>query len=295
MKKSKLMALLSGTLFLTILGIFTPSLAANSNEIILPLKFSSQGFPIVSIQVQGHDIPLIFDSGAHHNSIVLNNALVKKLNLKMTPTNKKACGHDDTGKETCLKTYVISEIKLGNMAMHNMPCQLMNKLWGGHYDEGFILFEASKNGVVGLDLLRQFNVLVDYKNSRAILTKLGEYPRQYKDIKNWSQIPFSDKYGITTSSKINNINTNLVWDTGANDSIIKSTSKVFLGKTSCESISNPSCFFETTTFTNGNKQLPKIKFFIQKDELPFDGLIGSSFFKEHIVFFDFKNKLVLVK
>ena len=45
----------------------------------------------------------------------------------------------------------------------------------------------------------------------------------------------------------------------------------------------------------GGKQLPKTKFFIQEGKVPFDGLIGSSFFKEHMVFFDFKNNLIFIK
>lgn len=44
----------------------------------------------------------------------------------------------------------------------------------------------------------------------------------------------------------------------------------------------------------GDKQLPKAKFFVQQDELPFDGMIGSGFFKEHQVFFDFKNNLMFI-
>jgi len=295
MNKHKLTTLFNGLLFFTAIGIFTPVLASNSDEIILPIELTAQGMPVTSIQIQGNDIPLIFDNGASHSSIVLSKELTKKLNLKMTPTNKKSCFHSDDGKKTCLKVYTIPELKIGHMTIHDVPCQLMDKLWGGHYDEGFIWFEAAKNGVIGLDLLRQFNVLVDYKTSRAILMKLGEYPHQY-DMKNWIKIPFSNKYGMTTIAKINGTDVTLVWDTGANNSIMSSTTKIPAEKKSCAYKENPSCqYFETTTFMVGNKQLPSTKFFIQKNEIPFDGFIGSSFFKEHQVFFDFKNNLLFVK
>jgi hypothetical protein len=124
---------------------------------------------------------------------------------------------------------------------------------------------------------------------------LGEYPHQY-DVKSWTRVPFSYDHGISISAKLNGADAALVFDTGANTSIMKATAKIPAAKKSCASESNPLCqYFETTTFMVGDKQLPKTKFFIQKDEFPFDGLIGSSFFKEHQVFFDFKNNLVFIK
>jgi len=288
------MIFFNGFLFFAMIGIFTSCLAANSDEIVLPIKLSPQGFPVATIQIQGNDIPLIFDNGASRTTITLSQEIVKKLALKMTATNKKSCHHDDSGKETCLNVHNIPEIKIGQMTMHNVSCEQMDKLWGGHYDEGFVWFEAAKNGVIGLDLLRQFNVLVDYKNAQVILTKLGEYPSQY-DVKRWTQVPFTNKYGITTAAKINGVDATIVWDTGANKSIIKTTSKIFAGKTSCESNNDPSCYFETTTFIVSDKQLPKTKFSIQKDELPFDGMIGSDFIEDHKVFFDFKNNVLFIE
>jgi hypothetical protein len=156
------------------------------------------------------------------------------------------------------------------------------------------LIEAAKNGVIGIDLMRQFNVLLDYKNSRVILIKFGAYQNQY-NVKSWIRVPVSPKTGII-NAKINGADAALVFDTGANASIMKATAKIPAAKKSCASKSNPSCkYFETMTFMVAGKQLPRTKFFIQKDEFPFDGLIGSNFLKEHEVFFDFKNNLAFIK
>lgn len=271
-------------ILITLLMMSIRAFAAGADTIILPLEFSAQGFPVASVQIQGHKIPLIFDNGATKSSIVLSKELVKKLDLKIIPAHKKTCFHDVNGKKTCSKVYTIPELKIGQMIMHDVPCELMDKLW----------FKA-KNGIIGLDLLHQFNVLIDYKASQIILTKLGEYPQQY-NIKKWTQIPFSNKYGITTIAKINGTNVTLVWDTGANGSIMKSTVKIPTEKKSCAYKENPSCqYFETITFMVGNKPLPKTRFTIQKIEVPFDGLIGSDFFKEHRVFIDFKNNILFVE
>jgi hypothetical protein len=302
MNKHKLTAFYNALLLLATIGIFAPALASDNDEIVLPLEFSTQGFPIASIHIQGHDVPLLFDNGASRTTITLSKDLVKKLGLKMAATNKKNCFHDGTGKKTCLKVYTVPEIKIGHMTMHNVPCQLMEKLWGGHYEDGFIWFEAAKNGVIGIDLLRQFNVLVDYQTSQAILTKLGEYPHQY-DVKNWIQIPFAKKSGII-NAKINGADAKIVFDSGSNASVMKSTAKIpvqEIEKKSCASINDKSCsyYFETTTFVVDNKQLPKTKFVVQKsageDKIPFDALIGSDFIKKHPIFFDFKNDMIFIK
>jgi hypothetical protein len=277
--------------------ILKPVLADDNNDIILPLKFSRDGTPIISIQIQNHNIPLIFDSGAQKISIALSKYIVNNLHLKILPTKNKVRYFDGTGKINCYKVYIIPELKIGNTIMHNIPCHLIDKIWGGH-DGKLVSFEALRNGVVGLDLLRKFNVLIDYQARYIIVNKLSSYPARI-DFKNWLQIPFYDRYGITTKAQINGKKTILVWDTGANVSVINRTSKLLkaVQKKSCADKNNQHCrYFETKSIAIGGKKLPKMQFFIPKNlTLPFDGLIGSSFFKKHIVFFDFKNKLIFIK
>ncbi len=281
------------TIIIALCVISINTLAAN--EIILPLQFSTQGFPIASIQIQGHTIPLIFDTGASRTSLSLSKNIVKKLNLKITPTNKKACFHDDTGKKTCLKIYNIPKIKIGQSTMLNVPCQLMDKLWGGHYDEGFKWFEAARNGVIGRDLLQKFNVLIDYKQSKVIFTKLGQYPTGYS-VKKWMSVPFTKKTFVI-NAKINGSNVNLILDTGANSSIMKSTAKISVEKKSCASKNNLTCqYFKTKSFQIGGHQILTTKFVLQKDNFPFfDGLLGTNFFKKNLVFLDFKQMRVYFK
>lgn len=278
--------------FLSVILLVPTIIFANAkDEIIVPLQFSEQGFPVATVQIQNHNIPLIFDNGASRSNIVLNKDIVKQLNLKIIPTNNEVCSHDDTGKRNCLKTYIIPELKIGQLTLQNISCELMDKLWGGHYDEGFKWFAAARNGVIGLKLLQQFNLLLDYKHSRAILTTLGTYPKEY-DIKNWVAIPF-DKKGII-NAQINGVNVSLVTDTGANNSIMKASAKVLVDKKPCDPKKDLCQYLEPKTFTVGNKQLPKIKFGVQQDEFPFDGVIGSSFFKEHQAFFDYQNNILFI-
>jgi hypothetical protein len=276
-----------------LLFISTQTLAGNSSTTTLPLELSSQDLPFTTIQIEGHKIPLIFDTGASKSSLVLNNELIKKWHLKTIPTAKKSCFHDCTGKKICLKIDAIPEVKIGDFTLRNVPCQRMDELWGGH-KEGFIWFEAARNGVIGLDLLRQFNVFIDYPRSQVTLMQLGQYPTQV-DLKNWLQVPFKMTYGISTAAKINGTKVVLVWDTGANNSSIKSSVKIDAKKTSCADKDDPSCqYFKTNAFQVDNKKLTQTKFFIQQAQMPFDGFIGSSFFKEHIVFIDFKNNILFV-
>lgn len=280
-------------IFIILAVIFVQSCAKTSNHVaVLPLLLSVHGLPVTSVQIQEYNIPIIFDNGATSTSIALNKELVEKLHLNIVPTNNKSCFLNGSGKKTCLKVYTVPKLNIGQMTMSNIPCQLTEGLWGEHYDGELA---AARNGAIGLNLLRQFNVLIDYQASQIILMKLGEYPYQH-DMKDWMRIPFSNKYGITTTAKINGTNVTLVWDTGANYSMIKSTAKIFVNKKSSLNKNSQSCkYFETTALITDGKQSLNTKLSIQKAGFPFDGLIGSSFFKEHRVFFDFKNNLLFVE
>ena len=62
-----------------------------------------------------------------------------------------------------------------NLILHNVPGEEMKTLWGGS-TKGFIETPASKSGVLGLNFLRQFNVLIDYKSHKLSYYSYQRYP-----------------------------------------------------------------------------------------------------------------------
>lgn len=275
--------------------------ANNEVKIVLPLKFITQETPAISlitpttlVTIQNHKVPLILDSGAGRAYLSLSKNTVKKLNIKLIPTGGSTSDHGVDGKKFTAKKYVIPKVTIGNWTLQDVPCQLIDELWGGNV-EHLKKHAAGRNGIVGLMLLRQFNVLLDYKRAQIILTHLDHYPDGY-DIKNWKQVPFSIKWNsITTMAKINGVDEELVWDTGAEASALKSTAKIIAKKESCSDHPDKSCqYFNTSTFSIADAKFSNIKFLSLEMVIPFDGFIGSNFIQEHQVFLDFKNNILFI-
>jgi hypothetical protein len=279
------------------LVVFTCSICfAAMPEIPLHLSFSPQGMPATTIQIQGKTIPLAFDISSTRTNIALSADIIKKLNLQLAPSNEKFCSHDIAGHETCYKTFTIPEVNLGTLAMRNVPGVVRDYMWNNPPDSGFIFTEAYQNGVIGQDLLRKFNVLIDYPREQVVLMPQGQYPKEY-NVKSWQRILFTvNRYGITTSAKINGIDVVFAWMTAANHSVLTTAAmqKIFhvkqarFGKTTCVALAPDSVVI-------ANKKFPSTPFYPADEEFPFDGLIGSTFFQEHAVFFDFKNNYLYVK
>jgi hypothetical protein len=268
----------------------------------LPLLFNTgnpepYGLPSAIIEIQGKIIPIIFDSGASKSEITLSEYALK--NLKVNFTGNQVCTTALDGRH-CEEEFIIPEVKIGTFVLKNVKGTLMSELWGGD-DKSFIPTEASRNGVIGYDLLEKFNVLLDYPHQQAILFQKGIRPTQY-DFSQWIALPFTDQ--LYTKVLINGKKMTLGWDTGSVPSIIKASAVLNLAKSACERDTpygrNKSCNRIVTetfeTFPDKSK-LPETWFRVRNipAEAPFDGLMGSNFFMDNLVYFDFDNHKILIK
>jgi hypothetical protein len=209
--------------------------------------------------------------------------------LKLLSSDKSKCFHDSTGKKTCLKTFIIPKLKIGEFTMHNVSGVMRDYMWGNKPEPDFIYIDAYKNGVIGLNVWREFNLLIDYPHEQAVLMKHGVYPKNY-DVKNWVKIPFEiTKYGITTAAKINSVDTLLSWNTAANHSVIMQSTMKKIARVPSEYLS-----FAPKKFTVGRMDVPSPELHIVDEGFPFD-VIGSSYFTEHVVFIDFKNQYLFIQ
>lgn len=268
----------------------------------IPLKFDTgnaapNGFPSTVITIQGKSLPLIFDTGAKKFSLVLTQQALK--NIQVTYTGKHVCSKAMDG-EHCYREFLIPEIKIGAFVIKNVKGVLMSQLWGRQDTNKFFkATAASCNGVIGFQLLSQFNVLLDYRNSKAILVKPHSKPVGY-DVASWTPIAFEGH--LLTTLKLNNKVVTLTWDTGATPSDINQTVAKLLQPTPCPR-NNPykqpgKCFRVTTrSFTTQNNQvLPNTWFAVQvmPAGVPFDGLVGSNFYADNLVYFDFDQHKIFV-
>ena len=268
----------------------------------LPLAFNTgnpepHGLPSTIISIQGKILPIIFDTGASKSEITLSHHALKGLSVEFT--GNQVCTTALDG-EHCEPEFIIPEVTLGDIVLKNVKGTLMEQLWGGD-DDGFISTEASENGVIGYDLLKKFNILLDYPNKQAVLFNKGEKPKNY-DISNWIAIPFTDH--LKTKVILNKKVLTLSWDTGSVPSIIKTSIANEMIISQCDQNTpygkEEDCkrIVTNSFYTLGDHAELPLTWFLVKDipqQAPFDGLIGSNFYMEHLVYFDFAHHQILVK
>lgn len=288
-------------LFMVFIGLTQIAVAESQSvtETSLPLKFDTgnpapDGMPSIFITIQGKKLPILFDTGAKKTQLALTKQALKNIDVHFT--GKEICFNAMDGKH-CQKEFIIPEVVLGSFTIKNVKGVLMSKLWGGN-DEDFIETEASKNGVVGFALLNQFNILLDYPQAKVILTKPQSKPKDYH-MAQWTSVPFTDHF--QTKLNINDKPVNLSWDTGASLSIIKASIAQNFPQTACPAgkrYSKKDCLrIEPTSFTTSDgKILPNTWFHVIDipSYAPFDGLVGSNFYQENLVYFDFDEHKIFV-
>ncbi len=271
-------------------------------ETVLPLEFNTgnpapYGLPSTTIKIEGKSLLIIIDTGAKKTEITLSPYALKNIHIKYT--GKIICFNAFDGRH-CEKEFIIPAVQLGNFVIKNVKGISMSKLWGGN-DDGFKSTEASRNGVIGYALLAKFNVLLDYAHSKAILVKPGFNPAQY-NVKKWSPVSFDEH--LRTKLNLNGKVLTFTWDTGAIPSGISRSMANNFKQSLCpknnpyEGESNKCVRVETTSLrTMNNEALPDTWFNVADipSFAPFDGLIGSNFYADNLVYFDFDNHKIYVK
>jgi predicted aspartyl protease len=272
-----------------------------ATETYLPLQFNTgnpapYGIPSTIITIQSKAIPILFDTGASKSDITLSEHALK--NIHVLFTGKKICFNAFDGRH-CQKEFIVPEIKIGDFLLKNVKGLLVSKLWDSHHDKGFIATEASQNGVIGFNFLSQFNVLLDYPSSKVTLIKRNTALNHY-DVTNWVSIPFENH--LLTHLKLNNRPMTMIWDTGAIPSVIKKSVVNYFKSMPCPRnapyFGKDCSAIEANFFSTAQNQLLPNTWFKITDipsYAPFDGLIGSNFYRENLVYFDFDNHRIYIK
>lgn len=287
-------------LFLLISGTAHAHDESSAHETSVPLQFNTgnpnpYGLATTHITIQGKSFPLIVDTGAAETEIALSPYALH--HLKVQFTGKQVCFMALDGQH-CQKEFMIPRLQIGSFNIANVHGTLMTKLWGGT-EKGFKTTEASRNGVIGLKFLAKFNVLLNYPHANMILVlpnhKLSEY-----NVNDWLAIPFQEK--LRTQLKIDDQIATLYWDTGSVPSIIKRQFANSLNLTRCPSrtsYGDPHCLRAQTSSleTLNGLKLANTWFMVTDipSSAPFDALIGSNFFHDNLVYFDFHQQILYVQ
>ncbi len=187
-----------------------------------------------------------------------------------------------------MRKFIIPSVKVGNFLLRNVPGEELKKLWGGS-TEGFIETPAAKNGVIGLEFLRKYNILLDYKNHEITYFQHQTYPKNL-NLASCHPVKTDFVRGVVANYFFNNKNNIMVLDTGSNLSIIKSNAdKVFYPCEAEHDNDFKNCRVnKVSLFPNQKSE----DFYVQDLNLPFDGIIGSAYIQNHKIFIDADKKVI---
>lgn len=295
------MRILSKLLIFVFLFLNIEMAFSEENSIVLPLRFysgnpSPYGMASTEVKIGDKKIPLIIDLGASLESITLFPLALKQTSYRLT--HKKVTGHTFSGKMD-LEEIILPTISLGKVTLHNVVGQAAEKLWDGEKSPENL--GAMRYGLLGLQFFKQFGVLFDYSHHKIILTKNNRLPSGYRK-HHWIAIPFEYQGGIMTKFQINHQKSEkFVWDTGAVPSVIDSEYHSGIAPKSCPkelpySQEKDCQTIQAKNFSYKNKELPGIWFKLRNfhGKAPFVGLIGDNYFRDNIIFIDFKQQRIFI-
>ncbi len=287
------------TFFLLLVTGLSSGLPLETKEDSMPLKLDTgnpapYGLPSITITIQGKTLPILFDTGAKKYGLALTKEALK--NIQVHFTGNKICSLSTDGQH-CEDEFIIPEVHVGHFTVKNVKGALLTKLWGGN-DANFKESEASKNGLIGYQLLSQFNILLDYPHTKVTFFRPNTQPAI--DIKNWPSTPFTGH--LLTQLYFSGKPILLSWDTGAIPvSVIKPSYAVGFITQPCPITSpyNKNCISTKSTplTTSKGEKLADTWFKLESklpSKAPFDGLVGSIFYIRNLVYFDFDHHMIYV-
>ncbi|HAW49554.1 TPA: hypothetical protein DCX16_01185 [bacterium] len=160
------------------------------------LKMDYKAIPMVKASVNGsRELDFILDTGAQMT--VLSSEMAKKLSVKPLVSGSKGVG---AGGEFSVDLGVIDSLRLGDIVIRNVPVTIIDSKKLTFKLFGFLtIFKI--DGVIGLPLLKQFDVTFDYKGKRLIL----DLPQKTKEPSSFEGNLYLVRDKIMLSVSINDI------------------------------------------------------------------------------------------
>lgn len=193
---------------------YAPAPAASGT--VVPLRIVNY-LPVVEVQTQGRTLQLIVDLGGT-DALSLSQSALAELEVEFTGRSRTI--FDAFGRLWRGREFFVPEVDLAGLALrdvrgYEIPDSRFN-IPGGSGAE-----DAQLDGYIGVDLLRQFNVLVDYPNGRLVFVEHDAPPPVAID--DWPGSRFSfGRAGVVSPIRLDGRRIRANWDTGASHTVIRS-------------------------------------------------------------------------
>lgn len=255
---------------------FLFSHAKANDSYTIPIDLS-KNTPLVEAKVGKETVYLSFDSGTY-TSLIVKNDILKNNSDIVRFTGKYKHSIDASGKKQSNPEFELQKIFLGSYQAEKILGHIYTP-WGLSVssDDGSTNGENQKNnktkdGVFGLDLLKNKHLIIDYPNKKLIILPEDRLPEPYASLK-WDPCKqHIDSNGVVMEGIFKGKRGRFLLDTGATGSFLKPS---FLR--SKKNIKNITDNFKT----NKGIDLGKIKFHLYEFVEPqVDGVLGYDFFHD---------------
>jgi Aspartyl protease len=273
---------LSKGLLVLAASIFALDRAAAERPILVPITLLGNS-AIVTVKIDGNDVPLVFDSGSSA-SVSLTQAAIDR--VKALPTGETSRGMDAKGNVIKYPKFKIHRLQIGTAAFTDVIGEL------DVHDSSYQAAQVGQQGFLGTSLLKGYKVVLDYPNRRMTLVPPGS-TRDHSGGCNGTAVPFSPAWHGEPAAEVGIDRGQLTvwWDTGAPTSML---SKRF---TEAVQLRQSGDTVTSKRLTLGGVDFGPLQFAVEDLSLPpgFDGFIGYNFFAHHVVCMDFPGNKLLIR
>lgn len=251
--------------------------------ISVPLKLS-QHLAVVTVKIDGMDVPLMLDSG-DQSALALRQSVLDQ--IRAVPVSESFKGQDIKGIFQA-REYRVSQVRIGEATFSDVIARL------DAHSPSNIPVELGQQGLVGTGLFKSYQVVIDYRNRKMTLVA----DRSASTLCRGTSVPFSPlPPNNQPREPLTEADTDLGavmlwWDTGAQASTV---SRRFVVQGHAKLAKDDS--FTSRRLSLGGQDFGPWRFATADLSLPpfFDGFVGYDFFARHVVCFDFPNKQLLIQ
>ena len=279
-RKNLLFFLIGGLAATTAISYFLKESATTNYYQEIAVTYNSSETPLVEVSINGTTYSLPLDLGSRF-PLTLNKEVLEHIPKTLNGTTQL---QDINGNLHEVPMYVLQDLKIGGLKLNNV-----------------VAVEEKSNsklqelGSFGRPLLQRFNLLLDFKNSKIIVSNnISRLKKSGYEIDKMVKLPLEDSRRITLEAHTNLGTGKFDLDTGATVNFLKA-SLILNDKRSKE-------YPKTKTFTFpkffiGDRDFGKVTLHLFNSTYDYSesvGCLGMSFLKEHIVYIDCTNKFVYV-
>jgi hypothetical protein len=255
---------------------------AADRPVIVPITLQGQ-FPVVTVKINGIDVPLIFDLG-NASALALTQDAIDRTHA--TQTGKSSRSMDLKGNIVQVPKFNIGRLQIGDAVFTDFVADL------DVHDPTYQASQVGQQGFLGTGLLKKYNLVIDYGQRTLTFVPPVSVSGQ-ADICRGTPVPFSPAWHgePAVEAETDFGRATVFLDTGSPTSAI---SKRLAMKR------NPPAPGDTSTSARlviAGTDFGPLQFAVEDMDprIGFDGIIGYNFLIRHVVCVNFRDERLLIQ